>query len=390
MAWDCSKPSLNQPGHTCCVLCNSYFTETLDLIDIPSCAQPFEPSNCPQDFLITLTLVKCSSCGHMSLDTPPVPYYKRVIRSVDISPEMTNHRLRQFHNIQSRLDVTGNSVNVLEVGAGNGQYSLLLANVFGRCDATEFNQSGSAGNVTFIPTHPDEDDFLEKLAHKMPYDLIACFSYLEHLPNPKSTLKLIYELLSDDGLALIEVPNSSYIQRRSLLNEVIPDHLHYFSTQSLTTAIYSAGFELESIQPTWHDYILTAILRKPHNNSLSTLEANYECLKKSIQSALSLFPDSATIVVWGAGHQALYTIATTALKDRLSLIVDSSPAKQGTIIPQLRTPIVAPSDIEGMHIDVLFVICAGYNQEVLRQLRSLSFANSPYCYSITSNQLIPC
>jgi SAM-dependent methyltransferase len=300
---------------------------------------------------------------------------------------MTNHRLSQFRYLDSRLDVTGNSANVLEIGAGNGQYSLLLGNVFGRCDATEFNQSGSYENVSFISTHPDEDDFLEKLAHKMPYDLIACFSYLEHLPDPKTTLKLIYELLSEDGLAIIEVPNSSFIQRKSLLNEVIPDHLHYFSTQSLTTAIYSAGFELESIQPTWHDYILTAILRKPHNNSLSTIETNYDRLKKSIQSTLSSYADNATIVVWGAGHQALYTIATTALKDRLNMIVDSSPAKQGAILPHLGIPVVSPSDIERTHIDLLFVICAGYNDEVIHQLSRLSFVNNPRCYSVASNQL---
>ena len=38
-------------------------------------------------------------------------------------------------------------------------------------------------------------------------------------------------------------------------------------------------------------------------------------------------------VLWGAGHQALFTLSKTILKDYVKYIVDSSPSKQNLYAP---------------------------------------------------------
>ena len=87
------------------------------------------------------------------------------------------------------------------------------------------------------------------------FDVIFCFSYLEHLPEPKGTLSKVLELLNDDGRLVIEVPNTNYILNKGLLNEVIPDHQHYFTTDSLIKLSQELGLKVVSIENVWYNYI---------------------------------------------------------------------------------------------------------------------------------------
>ena len=116
--------------------------------------------------------------------------------------------------------------------------------------------------INCINTHPDEFDFIEKLEKFGKFDLICCFSYLEHLPNPKNTLSLLNNLLDNKGFYLIEVPNSEMIFRRGLLNEIIPDHLSYFTVNTVTSLMAKSGIEVINAACSWENYIISLICRK--------------------------------------------------------------------------------------------------------------------------------
>ena len=71
------------------------------------------------------------------------------------------------------------------------------------------------------------------------------------------------------------------------------------------------------------------------------------------------------IVIWGAGHQSLFTISTTIFAEIASYIVDSSPPKQGLYAPGSGLKIYSPDRLKTHTPDVLIIACAGYNKEVL-------------------------
>ena len=109
---------------------------------------------------------------------------------------MTEYRRKQFRSLVSLFSKPVSEIRVLEIGAGNGQYSQILSEFFPLCFATEPNPTHiSNSSVHFIDTHPDDDDFQQTLKDYGPFDLICCFSYLEHLPNPLHTLTQIEHLL---------------------------------------------------------------------------------------------------------------------------------------------------------------------------------------------------
>ena len=79
------------------------------------------------------------------------------------------------------------------------------------------------------------------------------------------------------------------------------------------------------------------------------------------------------IVIWGAGHQSLFTISTTIFaENRFICIVDSSIPKQGLYAPGSGLKIYSPDRLKTHTPDVLIIACAGYNKEVLQIVNNMN------------------
>ena len=140
------------------------------------------------------------------------------------------------------------------------------------------------------------------------FDLICCFSYLEHLPNPKNTLRLLNNLLDNEGFYFIEVPNSEMIFRRGLLNEIIPDHLSYFTLNTATSLMAKSEIEVISASCSWENYIISLICRKSINHPIEKMKNEYLLFKKKLDFLFNKENSlHQNIVIWGAGHQSLFT-----------------------------------------------------------------------------------
>ncbi len=80
------------------------------------------------------------------------------------------------------------------------------------------------------------------------YDIITLWMILEHLKNPKKILDSSFDLLNQDGIVAGAVPNikgiGSLIQRKKWYLLVPPEHLIYFSKETLSKMLTNAGFEI--------------------------------------------------------------------------------------------------------------------------------------------------
>jgi 2-polyprenyl-3-methyl-5-hydroxy-6-metoxy-1,4-benzoquinol methylase len=101
---------------------------------------------------------------------------------------------------------------VLDVGCGNGVISRSLGelnyNVLG-IDVSEkaiekANQLNSLPNVSFKVLSAEQ-----LVAEGKKYDAVICSEVLEHLHNPETLLKTLYQSLSDNGFLIVTVPNGS-------------------------------------------------------------------------------------------------------------------------------------------------------------------------------------
>jgi SAM-dependent methyltransferase len=87
------------------------------------------------------------------------------------------------------------------------------------------------------------------------FDVVAGFNFLEHVVNPRETLKSIRRILRPGGVAAIMCPNISgifHVMMVEILGELDPlkiswcppDHLNYFNKKNLQILFEEAGFKV--------------------------------------------------------------------------------------------------------------------------------------------------
>lgn len=336
--------------------------------DMPAAAQGLPTADqLATDRGVTLALHQCSGCGTAQLVTEPVAYWRDVIRAAGISAEMRAYRLDQFgrwlaeHGLQGR--------KVLEVGCGRGEYLGLLREAGANASGIEhLPASVDACRAAGLPVAEGFIDGPETRLADGPFDGFAILNFLEHIPTAHLTLRGIAANLADGATGLVEVPNFDMILTAGLFAEFIPDHLFYFTRQTLTTLLESNGFEVLDCHPEWHDYVLSATVRKRRPLDLAPLAACQAGLKASFDTFLAPFAPGR-VAIWGAGHQALALVSLMELAPRIGYVVDSAPFKQGRFTPATHLPIVAPERLADGEVDAVIVLAASYSDEVARILR---------------------
>ncbi|MCC7418354.1 MAG: class I SAM-dependent methyltransferase [Acidobacteria bacterium] len=87
------------------------------------------------------------------------------------------------------------------------------------------------------------------------FDAVLLVHVLEHLPDPLATVQTARRLLRPGGILYCEVPNDfNRLQTAAAATQhlrpwwiAIPDHLNYFSIESLSRFIAAQGFELARV-----------------------------------------------------------------------------------------------------------------------------------------------
>jgi SAM-dependent methyltransferase len=103
------------------------------------------------------------------------------------------------------------------------------------------------------------------------FDGIVMFSYLEHETDVMGVLRGAYRALKDTGAVFIRVPNYGSLNRKVIgpkwCGFRYPDHVNYFTLESLRDTVRRAGFSAKLINTVTHpvDDNISVLLRKlPH------------------------------------------------------------------------------------------------------------------------------
>lgn len=79
------------------------------------------------------------------------------------------------------------------------------------------------------------------------YNNVTAVDIIEHVLNPLDSLRKIYRMLKNDGVAIVETPNIQslycFIGKDRWSGFVLPFHLYYFSPMTLKSLFQRAGFK---------------------------------------------------------------------------------------------------------------------------------------------------
>lgn len=359
-----------------CRLCHSTLPARplLALVGMPNAAQ-FLPS---KDELLAdkgadLDIFECAQCGLVQTSQEPVPYYKEVIRASAFSAEMAGFRQRQLKDWVDQYQLSGK--RILEIGSGKGEYLHLLAQAGMKASGTEYSDNSvkvcKEQGLNVWQVFPEGDGL--QLSEE-PFDAFASFNFMEHWPHPKKTLSDIAQVLKPNAMGLVEVPNFDMIMKKNLFTEFISDHIFYFTEKTLRLMLETSGFEVIEIQSVWYDYILSATVRKRSAANITAFQDKRNEMHLALHQFSAQYPKGG-VAVWGAGHQALATLALLGLKEKIKYVVDSAPFKQGKFTPATHLPIVPPSALSSDPVNAIIVMAAGYSDEVVRIIQAQGYLN---------------
>jgi len=353
----------------CRVCKGALFEEALlQYANMPSSAQGFPTQDTlAKDRGEKIEILQCSCCGLIQLNSKPVSYYRDVIRASAFSCEMKTFRVDQFSHWVEQYKLAG--CRLLEIGCGKGEYLSLLKNAGFDAYGIEYSpvsvKACRKQGLNAMTGYLGDDN--SRLG--VPFDAFVCLNFMEHWPDPNASLQQLQDNLSEQAIGFIEVPNVDMIIEKGLFSEFIADHLLYFTEDTLRFTLQKNGFEVLDCHSVWHNYILSAVVRKRSAVDLGFFKQYRSAITSQLHEFIDQFP-VGKVVIWGAGHQALAVISLADIALKIACVIDSAPFKQGKYTPATHLLIRSPDALDERSVNAVIVMAASYSDEVAKMIKN--------------------
>jgi hypothetical protein len=205
------------------------------------------------------------------------------------------------------------------------------------------------------------------------FDAVTSFFALEHIPEPRETVRRIAALLKDEGLLYLVVPDTF----GNPADLVVIDHVNHFTVPSIFRLLRDAGFSSIEVDAAAHRgaYVVTASRLgaataspavQPVLAQSAELARFWSALGariRRLESALgSPAGGGADLAIYGSGFYGAYIASELEAPEHVRCFLDRSPYQQGKTL--FGRPVLAPEQLPA-DIETVFV---GLNPRIAREL----------------------
>jgi len=283
---------------------------------------------------------------------------------------MSARQQDEFKAFIERFDLQGKKI--LEIGSGRGEYLSILndlpVDAWGMEHNPEFNEIAKGKGLKTFQSYPTDTGALPE---GMKFDAFVSINFLEHAPDPGAFLRACADLLTEEGVGMIGVPDFEFELRDNFLFSFMSDHLSYFSTHSLNNALTLNGFEVVDIFRNQKLNVVTAYFRKRKPCDISSSATRFRDFNMKINAYLdSTLEKGGRIALWGASHLAFSIVSASKSKDKIAYIVDSAPFKQGKFSPASGLAILPPEHLTEDPVDTVIIMSPEYSAEIVQTLQN--------------------
>lgn len=368
-----------------CISCKGSLHELMKIENMPASAQDIPTKEeLDKDSGIEVSLCVCEDCGLVQLKNDAVYYYRDVIRAGGYSTTMEGLRKSQYKHFIEFASLEGKKI--IEVGCGRGEFLGMLSDFpvegYGTEHKKDLVQIAKEAGLRVDEDFPESEDHIFKNG---PFDAFMSFNFLEHQPHPRIYLKAIYNNLCDEGYGLITVPSFEYIMEQNSFYEIIPDHIAYYSFESLTHLLNICGFEVLEKEMVNRDTI-SMIVKKRKLPDICGIISKKNDIATEVVETVKKYAKAGKIAIWGASHQGFTLCATTGIADYVDCIIDSAPFKQGKYAPASHIPIISPDEARKRKLEAIIIVAPGYTNEIANIIKT-TFENGIDIYTLMTDRL---
>ena len=349
-----------------CLVCGEPLgsSATLSLGSLVACNQ-FEkqpPAHAPTH---ELSITECAACNLVQLSKYPPGDFVR--------PRLPWIR---YNEPSVHLDAAVGQLQALfpagqaHVAMGIGPFDAPLLERMTQCGFSRMQLDLSAR----MTQEPAEYPYLESIQALLRPDVLAeplsaqgsarlmsCRYLLEHSHDPVASLQGLGHLIGDDGLLLIEVPDSSKFLSVMDYSFIWGEHICYFTEDTFRACALKAGYEIVQFTryPGALEDALVFVLRgtrhlpgqkevkhnRKNSDAFIRYRAGFENVRQRYRSALQAISarGEKKVAIFGAGHQSIMFVNALGLAQQISYAIDDAAEKIGYLIPGTSIPIV-PSE----------------------------------------------
>lgn len=242
-------------------------------------------------------IMKCESCGFLLTSPRPADseigkYYE----SEDyISHSNTKKSLfsRAYQLVRNKavrdkrkwVEQYAKKGSILDMGCGTGHFLNECAQNGWTISGVEVSEVARANAKTEHGIEPFSS--LEEIDAGTKVDAITLWHVLEHLPDPESYLEKFNDLLNDNGVLLIAVPNhESFDAKHYGVHWAawdVPIHFWHFSKSSMTRLVEQSGFKLAEVKNmTFDSFYVSLLSEKYKTGSMRPIHAFLTGLRSNL------------------------------------------------------------------------------------------------------------
>ena len=286
---------------------------------------------------------------------------------------------------------------IVEVASNDGTFLKPFKDngfrVLGVDPATNIAEIANRQGIKTIPNFfglQSSKEIVEKEGYA---NLIFARNVIPHVENIKDVISGISNLLSKNGVGIIEFHRADIILDELHYDSIYHEHLFYFSIHSLTFLLNSFNlytFDLDISPISGGSFVIyfskerkikSNILIKKEKEEINlgvdnlinwkNFSTKVVAHKKKIVQIVSEFNEAKKkVIAYGASARSstLLNFCEFSYKD-LEVIADKSAMKQGLFTPGTEIPIVSPEDALRNDPDVILLLAWNFKDEIIEELK---------------------
>ncbi len=381
---------------THCRYCGAKLREVLSLGNVPLVNYFPKNNEIAREKKYPLNLVVCVDCGLAQLDyiVPPDEIFLRYHYTTGASSPLVHELGRLAEASVKRFGLTSKH-HVLDIGSNDGTLLSFFAKytigVLGVEPSRALARTAKRHGVSTL-----NGFFGRKLAHKIvrhwgQFDLVFATHVLANIVDLKDFIHGLSYVLAPQGTAVIEVGYLGSMLASGEFDAIYHEHYSYFSLTTMARILNDQGLAIVDVERCMaqggairvfvqhknavdHPYVLHEQIS---NKEYESFTRRAQAFKEEFTRLLGRYKGEA-IVGFGAPAKAVTLLSFCDItKNDIAYIVDSTPIKQGRVLPGIHIPIEKPSMLTKKKPDVVVVFAWNYLDAIIQQLKRMVPNDTP-------------
>lgn len=167
-------------------------------------------------------------------------------------------------------------------------------------------------------------------------------------------------------MALVNVPNGNTIIEKGMYDQIVCEHINYYTVESLVKLVSKLDFEILKIENDEEAIEINMYIRKPDKEEKESIALKYKNDKNWLNEIVQGYHH---IGIWGAGAKTVTFSSLLGDNVIISRFFDNDNKKHGLFVSGVDIAVEQPVKQTVQMCDIILIFAVSYTEIILKELR---------------------